>query len=474
MAEEKEESKADLSWLPAGCEPLADGDYDAIVLGTGLTECIMSGLLSTKGLKVLHLDRNNYYGGDSASLNLTNLFAKYGKGSYNGSLGSDRDYNVDLIPKFIMACGALVKILLHTKVTRYLEFKNIDASYTYRSKWGLYKVPATAAEALSTSLMGMFEKRRFGKMLKYIEAYDPSIPSTTEGIDITKAPMSAIYQKFGVDANTQSFTGHSMALQTTDDYLHQPAKATIDALKLYVYSVERYGKSPYIYPLYGLGGLPEGFSRLCAINGGTFMLDRAVEKVLFDDDGNAWGIKVKGESKDAPDQVARATMVIGDPSYFDPSKVRQTKKVVRVICILNHPIPNTKDAESVQIILPADQIGRKNDIYLCSVSFAHCVAAKGMWVAIASTVLEGNKDPVAQVSVALDLLGNIADSFVSVSDVYEPVSNGHSDRCFISKSYDETSHFESVASDVMDLYERITGEQIDLSKDADLNADEEY
>ena len=29
-----------------------------------------------------------------------------------------------------------------------------------------------------------------------------------------------------------------------------------------------YGKSPYIYPLYGLGGLPEGFSRLCAINGG--------------------------------------------------------------------------------------------------------------------------------------------------------------------------------------------------------------
>jgi Rab GDP dissociation inhibitor len=34
------------------------------------------------------------------------------------NLGSNRDYNVDLIPKFIMACGDLVKILLHTKVTR--------------------------------------------------------------------------------------------------------------------------------------------------------------------------------------------------------------------------------------------------------------------------------------------------------------------------------------------------------------------
>lgn len=34
------------------------------------------------------------------------------------ALGSNRDYNVDLVPKFIMACGDLVKILLHTKVTR--------------------------------------------------------------------------------------------------------------------------------------------------------------------------------------------------------------------------------------------------------------------------------------------------------------------------------------------------------------------
>lgn len=33
-------------------------------------ECIISGLLSVKGLKVLHMDRNDYYGGESASLNL--------------------------------------------------------------------------------------------------------------------------------------------------------------------------------------------------------------------------------------------------------------------------------------------------------------------------------------------------------------------------------------------------------------------
>ncbi|KAI7118950.1 hypothetical protein KC352_g33435, partial [Hortaea werneckii] len=36
--------------------------YDLVVLGTGLTECILSGVMSVKGKKVLHMDRNDHYG----------------------------------------------------------------------------------------------------------------------------------------------------------------------------------------------------------------------------------------------------------------------------------------------------------------------------------------------------------------------------------------------------------------------------
>ena len=49
--------------------------------------------------------------------------------------------------------GQLVKILIHTGVTRYLEFKSIEGSYVYSLKGGngkLHKVPATEKEALST------------------------------------------------------------------------------------------------------------------------------------------------------------------------------------------------------------------------------------------------------------------------------------------------------------------------------------
>ena len=56
-----------------------DEEYDCIVLGTGLTECVLSGLLSVSGKKVLHMDRNKYYGGESASLTpLEELFTKFG------------------------------------------------------------------------------------------------------------------------------------------------------------------------------------------------------------------------------------------------------------------------------------------------------------------------------------------------------------------------------------------------------------
>ena len=47
-------------------------------------------------------------------------------------------------------------------------------------------------------------------------------------------------------------------------------------IKLYSNSLAKYGKSPYLYPLYGLGELPQGFARLSAIYGGTYMLDKEI------------------------------------------------------------------------------------------------------------------------------------------------------------------------------------------------------
>ena len=56
-------------------------EYDVIILGTGLKECIMSGILSVGGKKVLHMDRNSYYGGESTSMTpLKSLYQHFNQG----------------------------------------------------------------------------------------------------------------------------------------------------------------------------------------------------------------------------------------------------------------------------------------------------------------------------------------------------------------------------------------------------------
>lgn len=454
MGDEEEQTVTEptFEWMPEGCEALADGEYDAIVMGTGLKECILSGLLSTMGKKVLHVDRNNYYGGDSASLNLANLYEKFEKGEppYD-LLGHNRDYNVDLIPKCIMACGKLVKMLLHTKVTRYLEFKSLDASYVYRNG-KIYKVPATVPEAFASSLLGLLEKNRFRSFLKYLSKYDRDKPSTHDGRDLRTLTMSALYDQFKLDSSTREFVGHAMALRLDDSYLKEPALETVEAIRLYCYSLDRYGKSPYIYPMYGLGGLPEGFSRLCAIHGGTFMLNTSVE-VLYKD--KAWAVQ-------SGNKVAKADVFIGDPSYF-PEKVKKVGQVVRSICFLNHTIPNTS-ADSLQIIIPAAQVKRTNDIYIVLVSNSHQVTAPGKYVAICSTTVETDQ-PLNELAPALKILGSIMTKFDDIVDLYQPT--GDVDNCFISTSFDATSHFETTSNDVLKLYEQITGQQLDLTINAD-------
>lgn len=50
----------------------------------------------------------------------------------------------------------------------------------------IYKVPATDVEALKSSLMGLFEKRRVRKFFIFVQDFDESNPKTHEGMDLNK------------------------------------------------------------------------------------------------------------------------------------------------------------------------------------------------------------------------------------------------------------------------------------------------
>lgn len=121
-----------------------------------------------------------------------------------------------------------------------------------------FQVPVDQKEALASDLMGMFEKRRFRNFLIYVQDFNPEDPKTWKDFDPKTQNMQALYEKFGLDKNTQDFTGHALALHRDDEYLNRTAFETIERIKLYSDSLAKYGKSPYLYPMYGLGELPQG------------------------------------------------------------------------------------------------------------------------------------------------------------------------------------------------------------------------
>ncbi|RXI07891.1 hypothetical protein DVH24_014457 [Malus domestica] len=406
-----------------------DEEYDVIVLGTGLKECILSGLLSVDGLKVLHMDRNDYYGGESTSLNLNQLWKRFrGEDKPPETLGSSKDYNVDMIPKFMMANGGLVRVLIHTNVTKYLNFKAVDGSFVY-NKGKVHKVPANDVEALKSPLMGLFEKRRARKFFIYVQDYDENDPKSHEGMDLNKVTARELILKYGLDDNTVDFIGHALALHRDDNYLAEPAMAFVKRMK--------------------------AFARLSAVYGGTYMLSKPECKVEFENK-KAIGVTSEGET-------AKCKKVVCDPSYL-PDKVKKVGKVARAICIMSHPIPNTQDSHSVQVILPQKQLGRKSDMYLFCCSYSHNVAPKGKYIAFVLTEAETD-NPQVELKPGTDLLGAVDEIFFDTYDRYEPTNQDAGDNCFISASYDATTHFETTVQDVIAMYSKITGKALDLSVD---------
>eukprot|EP00941_MAST-03F_sp_MAST-3F-sp1_P002598 g2598.t1 len=497
-----------------GKDAKARGKYDAIVLGTGIQSCLLGLCLAQAGKSVLQVDREKYYGGEGASLALDEFFQKFkGPDGYNkawekpvaqGGRGFGRAFNwqIDLVPKFIMAQGDLVKLLVHAlgadRVSKYGSYCSIGASFVYKGegtsggwfgsgpKSYLFKVPSTKTEALKTPLVGMLQKKALITFLQQCQNTDPQVARAGRDANLPRSMTAAqLFKKHGLDQNTQEFIGHAMALHPNNDYKNGSAIDLVERCRLYAASVLQYGCSPYLYPEYGIASLPQNFARYSAVLGealgGAFMLGESLETVqaggknkielCFNDAGVCEGIKVGDKG------AAIAPIVIGEPCYFPPEKLKQTGKVIRAVCLLNAPVEGTKNADSCQIIIPASQVrlrgypAREHDVYITVVGSAQYVATRGFYVAIVSTTVE-TSNPSAEVQIGIDLINgrqerqgrkNIVERFDNITATYAEAEPSKDDHCYISRSYSPEPHFGDVSADVMRLYERITGKPLDMS-----------
>lgn len=460
--------------------------YDIVVLGTGLKEYIILGLLlkypkikkemlDKDNIKICQINKNKYFGEDSPSLNLSQLYELKTKNPPE-EFGEDKDWNVDLIPKIMMTNSHLITLLRLTDVYNYIEWKNIEDVFVYQYDKGgmfsspkgvIYKVPSSQEDVSDSDLMGMFEKSRCKKFYNFVQNLkDENLKNQNNDMNNSigyniNCPFKDLIENFGLEENTIDFIGHAVALYSNNSFLEDTAVKTLKKIKFYFKCLETKNKNqffctPFIYPIWGFQKLYKNYDRQNILNDYKYINNCNVEEILYDNNSKFKGIKTtKGE-------YIYGSILISEPTYLEKfNKVQIKAKIIRRICIMNHPIPGTGDCDSCQIIIPQTQINRKNDIFILQLGYGHCVCKKGYYVVFISSFLDSN-DINKQLTPAMEIIGNTLDSFDKIYSYYEPINKSFNDNIFISNSFLPHSHFENDFDDIIEEFHKITDAKLEF------------
>ncbi|KAJ2950384.1 hypothetical protein O0L34_g8627 [Tuta absoluta] len=287
-------------------------DFQVIVVGTGMVESIVAAACSRIGKNVLHLDSSDHYGGLWASYNFDglqkfikevnsdpgkqiqvyNLVEKWyiekdaqeekkeGEDDPTKRVWSQahftseyRKFNIDMTPKLLYSRGPLVELLISSNIARYAEFRCVTRVLTWMDG-KLMPVPCSRADVFATEAVSIVEKRQLMKMLTSIVAYN-------------EQEMNNEFK----DWNDRTFKDYLAHKGLTPNLIHYVLYAIaggnngmkcldgVRECKKFLMSLGRYGNTPFLWPMYGSGELPQCFCRLCAVFGGVYCLNRPIDKV---------------------------------------------------------------------------------------------------------------------------------------------------------------------------------------------------
>ncbi|KAF2434865.1 hypothetical protein EJ08DRAFT_627082 [Tothia fuscella] len=193
-------------------ETLNETEWDVVIAGTGIQQSLLALALSRSEKRILHVDKNDYYGGAEAALSLqeaeswvqsvqkdnsTVLFtdAKIEQAPNvdeedGPKLGFSRAYSLALAPQLIYTESKLLGHLVSSKVYRQLEFLAMGNWWVYTTDTSttnslqstseqehkngkLVKVPTTREDVVfSDKSVDLRSKRAVMKVLRFLMDYE--------------------------------------------------------------------------------------------------------------------------------------------------------------------------------------------------------------------------------------------------------------------------------------------------------------
>lgn len=291
---------------------------DCIIIGTGLVNSIFAAACSRIGKTVLHLDKNSYYGDDWASFTFQQLldWIKRTRPQDNTSenapeelLRKSRMFCIDLCPKLLLSEGPMVDLLVKSNVSRYHEFKNNIRILSIIDD-EIHVIPCQRSEVFTSPLLSNLTDKR--KLMKFIEScikfsqdhekseetseIEVKSPNQDSEININaQKPISEYLEERGLKKTLREYIINSLAMVKPTD----PTSVACQNIKKFMSAIQRYGRSPFLMPMYGCGEFPQSFCRLSAVFGGVYCLNDQFELV------NGLNPNDSGRSEGHPPAVKR-------------------------------------------------------------------------------------------------------------------------------------------------------------------------
>ncbi|KAG1970015.1 rab proteins geranylgeranyltransferase component A [Pimephales promelas] len=262
--------------------------------------------------------------------------------TYQTLLKEGRRFNIDLVSKLMYSRGALVDLLIKSNVSRYAEFKNISRILTCRNG-RVEQVPCSRADVFASKQLTVVEKRMLMKFLTFCLDFEQH---PEEFQDYSEKPFSEFLKNKKLTENLQDFVLHSIAMVTQQTLTEEGLKATQHFLRC----LGRYGNTPFLFPLYGLGEIPQCFCRMCAVFGGIYCLRHSVQCLVVDKGSN----KVKAVIDTRGQKISCSHFVVED-SYIRDEQRQSTdyRQISRAVLITDRSVlPSQSDQQISLVTIP--------------------------------------------------------------------------------------------------------------------------
>ncbi|KAI5181496.1 Rab GDP dissociation inhibitor [Nematocida sp. AWRm80] len=359
--------------------PRAEECYDTIILGTGIKESILAGLLATENLKVLQIDHSSNYGSASKTLKynefVSEMQMKYPLDNQfvsSPELENQKIY-IDLTPKIFLADEGVVTLIGKHNLSHCIDFCIINEQYLINHGKSLL-IPNTKTSALTSGICGPMQLIRLNKFMNMIKKFYNAAPEEKQSILSEYKSVSDLYNKYGVSEYIREILGHGIALYTSEEYLKDPPQEFIMRLTTYFRSVARItvnttsGNSPFLYPKYGISEISQGFSRLCAVKGGTTRMSTEITEMIQTENGYMLTLHTDGNQ----DSVFGKVIIANDQYHrsLSQSNIKEIHTIRGVFIMRNTSTHSTKQA----LIINSQS---QSDIFLLILSHSEGVCPEG-------------------------------------------------------------------------------------------------